>query len=92
VTTWVGLVDGERYVLRVSPRLREPLESFLTSSNHRLRSSHIGRGGHFLDVEVLDGSISGERAKRLTATISDVEAEAGTDRPVRLRARGERFR
>ncbi|AMB44357.1 hypothetical protein [Methylobacterium sp. AMS5] len=33
-------------------RLCEPNESFYTSSNHRLRDSHVGRGGHWIDIAV----------------------------------------
>ncbi|MGE0854148.1 MAG: hypothetical protein AB7O44_31815 [Hyphomicrobiaceae bacterium] len=33
-------------------RLIEPNESFYTSSNHRLRDSHVGRGGHWVDIQV----------------------------------------
>ncbi|WP_167350819.1 hypothetical protein, partial [Methylobacterium variabile] len=33
-------------------RLIEPNESFYTSSNHRLRDSHVGRSGHWVDIEV----------------------------------------
>lgn len=33
-------------------RLIEPLESFYTSSNHRLRDSHVGRSGHWVDISV----------------------------------------
>jgi hypothetical protein len=92
VTTWVGLVLGIRFVVRVTPRARIEGEHFLTSSNHRLRSSHVGRGGHFLDVEVLDGDMKGEAAVRIAAMIREVEAEEGSTRPVRLRARGASFR
>ena len=34
-------------------RLNEPLESFLTSSAHRLRNSHVGRFGHWVEIIVL---------------------------------------
>lgn len=33
-------------------RLIEPYESFYTSSNHRLRDSHVGRSGHWVDIQV----------------------------------------
>ncbi len=92
VTTWIGIVHGERFVLRVSPRLWHAGESFLTSSNHRLRSSHVGRGGHFLDVEVLAGPVEGRPPQDVIAMMRAVEDEEGTRRPVRLRARGDSFR
>ena len=34
-------------------RLVDPNESFYTSSNHRLRDSHVGRAGHWVDIAVL---------------------------------------
>ncbi len=92
VTTWVGLVRGERFRLRISPRLRVAGEHFLTSSNHRLRSSHAGRGGHFLDVEVLSGPLLGDAVGELVAMIEAVERETGEVRPVRVRPRGARLR
>lgn len=33
-------------------RLNDPHESFYTSSSHRLRDSHVGRAGHWIDLEV----------------------------------------
>ncbi|MCF4130093.1 hypothetical protein [Methylobacterium sp. SyP6R] len=33
-------------------RLIEPNESVYTSSNHRLRDGHVGRSGHWVDIEV----------------------------------------
>ncbi|MGC8733099.1 MAG: hypothetical protein ACP5RC_12715 [Halothiobacillaceae bacterium] len=33
-------------------RLIDPNESFYTSSNHRLRKSHVSRAGHWIDMEV----------------------------------------
>lgn len=38
--------------LRTRVRLNDPHESFYTSSNHRLRDSHVGRSGHWIDLEV----------------------------------------
>jgi hypothetical protein len=60
-------------------RLCEPNESFYTSSNHRLRDSHVGRGGHWVDIVV-------------RGTCSDAElilirrlAQREDTRPVRVR-------
>ena len=92
VTTWIGLVGGERFIVRVSPRTRIEGEHFLTSSNQRLRESNVGRGGYFLDVEVLSGGVDGPNADGLAAMICAVEDEEGQCRPVRLRPRGARFR
>lgn len=38
--------------LRTRVRLNEPHESYYTSSNHRLRDSHVGGAGHWIDLEV----------------------------------------
>lgn len=40
-------------------RLTEPSESLYPSSNHRLRDSHVGRRGHWVEIEVR-GTCSGE--------------------------------
>lgn len=33
-------------------RLNDPHESYYTSAGHRLRDSHVGRAGHWIDLEV----------------------------------------
>ncbi|EXL04898.1 hypothetical protein [Aquamicrobium defluvii] len=38
--------------LRTRVRLNNPHESYYTSSSHRLRDSHVGRAGHWIDLEV----------------------------------------
>lgn len=38
--------------LRTRVRLNDPHESYYTSSNHQLRDSHVGRAGHWIDLEV----------------------------------------
>jgi hypothetical protein len=38
--------------LRTRVRPNDPHESFYTSSNHRLRDSHVGRSGHWINLEV----------------------------------------
>jgi hypothetical protein len=38
--------------LRTRVRLSDPHESYYTSSSHRLRDSHVGRAGHWIDLEV----------------------------------------
>ena len=38
--------------LRSRVRLIDLNESFYTCSNHRLRNSHVGRAGHWVDIEV----------------------------------------
>lgn len=64
-------------------RLIEPNESFYTSAPHRLRDSHVGRSGHWVDMEV-QGDCS-------DAELSLIQrlAEAADSRPVRVRRRGE---
>ncbi len=38
----------------LTPRVRfmDPNESFYNCSNHRLRDSHVGRAGHWVDIKV----------------------------------------
>ncbi|MGE0586862.1 MAG: hypothetical protein AB7O39_17170 [Flavobacteriaceae bacterium] len=38
--------------LRTRVRPNDPNESYYTSSSHRLRDSHVGRAGHWIDLEV----------------------------------------
>ncbi|NGM37986.1 MULTISPECIES: hypothetical protein [Methylobacterium] len=60
-------------------RLVEPNESFYTSSNHRLRDSHVGRSGHWIDIEV--------RGPCSDADLALIErlAQAADTRPVAVR-------
>ncbi|MET0528613.1 MAG: hypothetical protein ABW003_09755 [Microvirga sp.] len=60
-------------------RLVEPNESFYTSSNHRLRDSHVGRSGHWIDIEVR-GSCSDADLARIEQL-----AQAADTRPVSVR-------
>lgn len=47
---WV--FDG-KLAARITPNpLNDPHESYYTSSSHRLRDSHVGRSGHWIDLEV----------------------------------------
>ncbi len=50
--TWCGNLGSELMILTSRVRLNEPLESFVTSSNHRLRDSHVGRFGHWIEIIV----------------------------------------
>lgn len=78
---WRGVVGG-RVVFAVSRvRLRNPQESFLTCAPHRLRDSHVGRDGHWIDLRL--------KARGAPLTPEDVcqieaLAQAGETRPVRL--------
>lgn len=64
-------------------KLIEPNESFYTSSNHRLRDSHVGRAGHWVDIEVR-GAVTDAQLARIQQL-----AQAADERPVRVR-RAER--
>jgi hypothetical protein len=57
----------------------EPNESFYTSSNHRLRDSHVGRAGHWVDI-----SVRGECSDAELALIERL-AQAADARPVVVR-------
>ncbi len=50
--TWCGNLGTGLLILTSRVRLNEPLESFLTSSAHRLRDSHVGRFGHWVEIIV----------------------------------------
>ena len=65
--------------LRSRVRLIERHESFYTSSNHRLRDSKVGSGGHFVEIEV-----TGECSDADLATIERI-AQAADTRPVVVR-------
>ena len=71
---------GSSFLILVSRvRLIDPNESFYTSSNHRLRDSHVGRAGHWVDIEV--------RGDCSVAQIALIErlARAADARPVVVR-------
>lgn len=70
--------------LRSRVRLIEPNESFYTPSNMRLRDSHVGRSGHWIDIEVCGACSDAE-----LALIDRLAREADT-RPVAVR-RAERL-
>ena len=50
--TWRGELGHQVIDCISRVRLVNPMESFLTSSNHRLRDSHVGRAGHWVDMRV----------------------------------------
>jgi hypothetical protein len=60
-------------------RLIEPNESFYTSSNHRLRDSHVGRAGHWVEI-----TVRGECSDAELALIERL-AQAADTRPVVVR-------
>jgi hypothetical protein len=89
-TTWQGTYDGLNLTLRVRPRAVSEGEHFLTSANQRIRESNVGKFGHFLDVEVLDGGpLTDAQRDALGKFIS---AADGQKRAARVRERGEPFR
>jgi len=49
---WCGNPGSGLLILTSRVRLNEPLESFITSSAHRLRDSHVGRFGHWVEIIV----------------------------------------
>ena len=50
--TWCGNLGSGLLILTSRVRLNEPMESFVTSSAHRLRDSHVGRFGHWVEIIV----------------------------------------
>jgi hypothetical protein len=50
--TFCGNLGAGVLFLTSRVRLIEPKESFYTSSNHRLRDSHVGRSGHWVEIIV----------------------------------------
>lgn len=80
---WSGVLGGRPVHFTTVPRLVNALESFLTPSNMRLRDSHVGRSGHFIDlcvsVPVTDAEL--RTLERLAQSVDD--------RPVRARRQGE---
>jgi hypothetical protein len=50
--TWCGNLGSGLLILTSRVRLNEPMESFVTCSNHRLRDSHVGRFGHWVEIIV----------------------------------------
>lgn len=71
-------------ILFVTSRVRliDPHESFYTSSNHRLRDSHVGRAGHWVDIQVCGLCSDAELA------LIERLAQAVDGRPVVVRRTG----
>jgi len=80
--TWAGTWKGQRVVIRTRPRTRVPGETFLISSNQRLRTSGH-QGLEFLDVAILEGDVDDE--------LETIITEADTNRREVVLRRG-RFR
>jgi hypothetical protein len=81
--TFVGNLGNGILFLTSRVRLIDPHESFYTSSNHRLRDSHVGRSGHWVDITVRGLCFDAELVliERLAQTIDD--------RPVIVRRTGQ---
>lgn len=76
--TFCSNIGSGFLILQSTVRLIEPNASFYTSSNHRLRDRHVGRSGHWVDIEVF-----GKAGDEDLATIERLAQMADT-RPVRL--------
>jgi hypothetical protein len=50
--TFVGNLGSGLLLLVSRVRLIDPNESFYTHANHRIRDSHVGRSGHWVDIQV----------------------------------------
>jgi hypothetical protein len=50
--TWTGDLGSDPLILISRVRLNNPLEHFLTCASHRLRDSHVGRDGYWIDIRV----------------------------------------
>lgn len=80
--TFCGNIGSGFLILVSQVRLNEPNESFYTSSNHRLRDSHVGRSGHWVDIEVF-GRATDEDLARIERL-----AQMADTRTVRVRLSG----
>jgi hypothetical protein len=79
--------------LRSRVRLIDPNESFYTCSNHRLRDSHVGRSGYWVDIEVR-GQCSDDDLALIERLARDADARPVVVRRVAVLARrpGENLR
>ena len=81
--TFVGNIGSGLVFLTSRVRLIEPHESFYTPSNMRLRDSHVGRAGHWIDIQV-----RGICSDADLAFIGRL-AQAADERPVVVRRPGQ---
>jgi hypothetical protein len=79
--------------LRTRVRLNDPHESFYTSSGHRLRDSHVGRAGHWIDLEVR-GDCSDTELELIRRLAQDADTRAVVVRRVKtmIPTKGEEAR
>lgn len=80
--TFVGNLGSGILFLTSRVRLIDRHESFYTSSNHRLRDSHVGRSGHWVDIQIRGICSDAELA------LIERLAQAADDRPVVVRRAG----
>jgi hypothetical protein len=80
--TFIGNLGSGLLLLTSRARLIDPHESFYTSSNHRLRDSHVGRAGHWVDIQ-----LHGLCTDADLAVIGQL-AQSADDRPVFVRRVG----
>lgn len=81
---FIGNLSGELLILTSRVQLIDPNASFYTSSNHRLRDSHVGRAGHWIDIEV-----KGRCSNAELQVIHDL-AQTANSRPVVVRRHGSK--
>jgi hypothetical protein len=81
--TFAGNLGSGILFLTSRVRLIEPNESFYTSSNHRLRDSHVACSGHWVDIQVHGLCSDAELA------LIEQLARAVDDRPVVVRRAGQ---
>lgn len=72
---WCGNLGSDVLFLTSRVRLNESMESFYTSSAHRLRDSHVGRFGHWIDI-----TVRGDCSDAELATIERLAQAADTRR------------
>lgn len=87
IMVWTAELNGEAVTVTSTVRCIEPMESFVTNSGMRLRDSHVGTYGHFVDLVV-------EPAGVAAATLRAVErlASAADSRICLARRKGEPLR
>jgi hypothetical protein len=76
--TWVGDLGGRTIHAVSRVRLLNPMESFETSSGHRLRDSKVGDAGHWVDLRV-SSEVSDAELRHIAAL-----AQAEEDRVVKV--------
>ena len=80
--TFIGNLGSGLLFLTTRVRLIDPRGSFYTPSNMRLRDSHVGRSGHFVDIQVCGICPDSDLA------LIERLARAADDRPVVVRRAG----